>query len=105
MAEEFLLIQLYSRITGLTHEQVIGQPATADISEGESMHMKVLQTRRAVRGVPMRVGPNKREVIVNVAPIIVKGKLKGSVGVIHDMSEIKSLNRELNRARQMIRTA
>lgn len=51
----------------------------------------------------MRVGPSKREVIVNVAPIIVKGKLKGSVGVIHDMSEMKSLNRELNRARQLIR--
>jgi PAS domain S-box-containing protein len=98
-----LINPAYSRITGLTHDQIIGQPATADISEGESMHMKVLQTRRAVRGVPMRVGPNKREVIVNVAPIIVKGKLKGSVGVIHDMSEIKSLNRELNRARQLIR--
>jgi len=98
-----LINPAYSRITGLTQEQVIGQPATTDISEGESMHMKVLQTRRAVRGVPMRVGPNKREVIVNVAPIIVKGKLKGSVGVIHDMSEMKSLNRELNRARQLIR--
>ena len=93
-----LINPAYTRLTGLTQEQVIGQPATADISEGESMHMKVLQTRRAVRGVPMRVGANKREVIVNVAPIIVKGKLKGSVGVIHDMSEIKSLNRELNRA-------
>jgi PAS domain S-box-containing protein len=98
-----LINPAYSRITGLTHDQIIGQPATADISEGESMHMKVLQTRRAVRGVPMRLGPNKREVIVNVAPIIVKGKLKGSVGVIHDMSEIKSLNRELNRARELIR--
>ncbi|MEH6906612.1 sigma-54 interaction domain-containing protein [Neobacillus drentensis] len=98
-----LINPAYSRITGLTHDQIIGQPATADISEGESMHMKVLQTRRAVRGVPMRVGPNKREVIVNVAPIIVKGKLKGSVGVIHDMSEMKSLNRELNRARELIR--
>ncbi len=99
-----LINPAYTRLTGLTQEQVIGHPATADISEGESMHMKVLQTRRAVRGVPMRVGANKREVIVNVAPIIVKGKLKGSVGVIHDMSEIKSLNRELNRARQIIRT-
>ncbi|RHW41130.1 PAS domain S-box protein [Neobacillus notoginsengisoli] len=94
----------YNRITGLSREQVIGQPATADISEGESMHMKVLQTRRPVRGVPMRVGPNKKEVVVNVAPIIVEGKLKGSVGVIHDMSEIQSLNRELTRARQIIRT-
>ena len=93
----------YTRITGLSQEQVIGKPATADISEGESMHMKVLQTRRAVRGVPMRVGPNKREVIVNVAPIIVDGKLKGSVGVLHDMSEMKSLSRELSQARQLIR--
>jgi transcriptional regulator with PAS, ATPase and Fis domain len=52
----------------------------------------------------MRVGPSKKEVIVNVAPIIVKGKLKGSVGVIHDMSEITSLSKELHRARQIIRT-
>lgn len=94
----------YTRITGLSQEQVIGQPATADISEGESMHLKVLKTRRAVRGAAMRVGPNKKEVVVNVAPIIVDGILKGSVGVIHDMSEIQNLNRELNRARQIIRT-
>jgi PAS domain S-box-containing protein len=99
-----LINPAYTRLTGLTQEEVIGKPATADISEGESMHMKVLQTRRAVRGVPMRVGPGKKEVIVNVAPIIVKGKLKGSVGVIHDTSELKSLSRELSRARQIIRT-
>jgi PAS domain S-box-containing protein len=99
-----LINRAYSRITGLKEEEVIGKPATADISEGDSMHMKVLQTRRAVRGVAMRVGPNKKEVVVNVAPIIVDGKLKGSVGVIHDMSEIQSLNRELTRARQIIRT-
>ncbi|CAM3798876.1 sigma-54 interaction domain-containing protein [Mesobacillus zeae] len=99
-----LINRAYTRITGLPEEKVIGLPATTDIYEGESMHMKVLQTRRAVRGAAMRVGPNKKEVIVNVAPIIVDGKLKGSVGIIHDMSEIKSLNRELNRARQIIRT-
>lgn len=39
-----------------------------------------------------------------MAPIIVDGKLKGSVGVIHDMSEIQTLTTELNRARQIIRT-
>lgn len=99
-----LINPAYSRITGLTEEQVIGKPATIDISEGESVHMKVLQTRRPVRGVMMRVGPKKKEVIVNVAPVIVDGKLKGSVGVIHDMSEIQSLTRELTRARQIIRT-
>ena len=63
-----------------------------DIAVGESVHMKVLKTRRAVRGVPMLVGPNKREVVVNGAPIIVDGKLKGSVGIVRDVSELKSLD-------------
>ncbi|MBS4173406.1 sigma-54-dependent Fis family transcriptional regulator [Bacillus sp. FJAT-49736] len=99
-----LINPAYTRITGLSEEKVIGQPATADISEGESMHFKVLQTRRPVRGVKMRVGPMKKEVIVNVAPIIVNGKLKGSVGVIHDVTEIQSLTKELHIARQIIRT-
>lgn len=93
----------YTRITGLKETDIIGEPATADISEGESMHMKVLQTRRAVRGVAMKVGPGKRDVLVNVAPVIVDGKIKGSVGVLHDVSEIQSLTSELKRARQIIR--
>lgn len=94
----------YTRITGLSEQDVIGKPATADISEGESMHMQVLKTRKPVRGARMKVGPSNRDVIVNVAPIIVNGRLKGSVGVIHDMSEITSLTQELDRARQIIRT-
>lgn len=94
----------YTRITGLQMEDVIGQPASADISEGESMHLKALQTRKPVRGVNLKVGPANREVIVNVAPIIVDNKLKGSVGVIHDTTEIRSLMKELDRARSIIRT-
>lgn len=93
----------YTKITGLAETDVIGKPATTDISEGESVHMRVLQTRRAVRGVLMKVGPNKKEVYVNVAPVIVDGKLKGSVGVLHDISEVQSLTNELKRARQIIR--
>src|SRR5690625_6631533 len=40
----------YTRITGLKEEDVLGKPATVDISEGESMHMKVLETQKPVRG-------------------------------------------------------
>ncbi len=94
----------YTKLTGYTAEQVIGKPATTDISEGESIHMQVLKTRKPVRGARLRVGPNRKDVIVNVAPVIVDGLLKGSVGVIHDVSEIKGLTEELNRARQIIRT-
>ncbi|GGE10551.1 putative sigma L-dependent transcriptional regulator YqiR [Marinithermofilum abyssi] len=99
-----LINPAYTRLTGLKPEDVIGKPADTDISEGDSMHMQVLKTRKPVRGVPMKVGPHRKDVIVNVAPIIVEGELKGSVGIIHDMSEIKRLNQELERARRIIRT-
>ncbi|PFE05648.1 sigma-54-dependent Fis family transcriptional regulator [Bacillus cereus] len=94
----------YTKLTGLNEDDIIGKPATTDIVEGESMHMKVLRTRRAVRGIHMKIGQKKRDVVVNVAPVIVDGILKGSVGVIRDVSEIQKLTHELNRARQIIRT-
>jgi len=94
----------YTRITGLKEEDVLGKPATVDISEGESMHMKVLETQKPVRGVPMKVGPNKRDVLVNVAPVIVDDDIKGSVGIIHDVSEIQALTEELKKAKKIIRT-
>lgn len=93
----------YTRITGLTEKEVIGKPATADISEGESIHMKVLETKKPVRGVNMRIGENNNEVIVNVAPIIVDNEIKGSVGIIHDITEMRSLMQELDQARAIIR--
>src|SRR5699024_492778 len=85
-------------------DTIIGKPASVDISEGESMHMKVLETRKPVRGVAMKVGPSKKDVLVNVAPVIVDGQVKGSVGVIHDVSEIHALTNELKKAQRMIRT-
>ncbi|MBM7097264.1 sigma-54-dependent transcriptional regulator [Bacillus sp. H-16] len=94
----------YTRLTGLTKEEVLHKPATTDISEGESMHLQVLKTRKPVRGARMKVGPKKKDVLVNVAPVIVDGTLKGSVGVIHDLSELETLNTELERAKQIIRT-
>ncbi|MGD8189099.1 sigma 54-interacting transcriptional regulator [Brevibacillus ginsengisoli] len=94
----------YTRITGLGHDEVIGKPASADISEGESMHMQVLRTKKPVRGVPMKLGPKRKDVMVNVAPVIVDGELKGSVGVVHDISELKTLTEELEKARRLIRT-
>lgn len=94
----------YTRLTGLSPAEVIGHPATADISEGESMHLQVLKTGKAVRGVPLKVGPNKKDVIVNVAPVIVDGQTRGSVGVIHDVSELTSLHDQLEKAKRRIRT-
>lgn len=99
-----LINPAYTRLTGLAPAEVIGKPADTDISEGESMHMKVLKTGKPFRGVPMKVGPHRKHVVVNAAPIVIESELKGSVAIIHDMSEIKRLTHELERARRIIRT-
>lgn len=99
-----LINPAYTRITGLTPEEVIGKPANVDIFDQESMHMRVLQTQKPVRHTPMKVGPKRKDVIVNIAPVMVDGVLRGSVGVIHDVTELKALGEELEKARQMIRT-
>ncbi|OUQ89529.1 sigma-54-dependent Fis family transcriptional regulator [Brevibacillus brevis] len=98
-----LINPAYTRLTGFSQEDIIGKPATVDISEGDSMHMQVLKTKKAVRGVPMKLGPKRKDVVVNVAPVVVDGEMKGSVGVIHDVSEFKRLTEELESARRIIR--
>jgi len=98
-----LINPAYTSLTGLTEEDILQKPATVDIAEGESMHLQVLRTRRAVKHVPMKVGAGRREVLVDVAPIVVDGALKGSVAVIHDVSELRSLTEQLDRAHKLIR--
>jgi PAS domain S-box-containing protein len=93
----------YTRLMGLSEAQVLGRPVTADIAEGESVHLRVLRTRKAIRGARLRVGPHAREVIVNAAPLLVGGELRGSVGVIHDVSEIRRLSGELASAKKLLR--
>ena len=93
----------YTKITGLSEKDILGKPATVDIAEGESVHMRVLATKKPVKGGLLKVGPNKKEVLVNAAPIIVDGELKGSVGVLHDITEMNRLSEELKQAKQIIR--
>ncbi|WP_052463558.1 sigma-54 interaction domain-containing protein [Thermotoga caldifontis] len=93
----------YTRITGFSAQEVIGKPATIDIAEGESMHMKVAQTKQPIYGARLLVGPTRKEVIVDVTPLFVKGEFRGSVGVIHDVSEIVKLSRELEEMRRIVR--
>jgi PAS domain S-box-containing protein len=98
-----LVNKAYTRITGMSAEYVIGKMATVDIAEGSSLHMEVAKIREPIFNAKLKVGPGKKDVIVNVTPLLVKGKFKGSVGVIHDISEIERLARELEDARRLLR--
>ncbi len=93
----------YTRVTGYPKDEVMGQPCTVDIATGESVHMRVLRTREPVKNARLRVGPHRKEVIVDAAPIVVRGELKGSVAVIKDLTEIMHLNNQLRTAHQIIR--
>lgn len=98
-----LINPAYTRVTGFTEKDIIGKSVKADIAEGESVHLQVLETKMPVKNARLRLGPQKKEVLVHAAPIIVDGELKGSVGILHDLTEIKNLTDELITAKQIIR--
>lgn len=93
----------YTRMTGYTESDVIGKDCTVDLAEGESVHKEVLKTGLPVKGKKLKVGHMKKEVIAEAAPIIVKGVLKGSVAIIHDLTEINAIYERLDQAKQIIR--
>jgi PAS domain S-box-containing protein len=93
----------YSRLMGLSEEEVLGRPVTVDIRHGESVHLRVLRSRQPIRGARLQVGPHQKDVVVNAAPLLVAGELRGSVGVIHDVSEIRRLSEELATAKDRLR--
>ncbi|AEX84545.1 PAS domain S-box [Marinitoga piezophila KA3] len=94
----------YTKVTGLSAKEVIGKLATYDIAEGqESMHIKCSREQKPILNVRTKLATNKKEVIINVNPIFVKGEFKGSVGVIHDISEIERLLRELEATKRLLK--
>lgn len=93
----------YTKLIGLSREEVLGKTATIDISKGESMHLHVMKTLEPVRYVPLQAGPQGKEIIVSAAPIIVNGQLRGSVAVAQDISKLRQLTEELGRMKSLVR--
>lgn len=101
--EHVLVNPAYTKITGLEYEEVIGKNALYDIEEGESLHLKVLSTKKPVENTKLKIRPSGKTVVAQAAPIIVNGVFKGSVAVLHDMSGIKDLTDKLNKAEKKLR--
>ncbi|MCG0275862.1 MAG: sigma 54-interacting transcriptional regulator [Thermosediminibacteraceae bacterium] len=96
--------QAYKNLSGLSEEDVIGKPANTDIAEEDSVLIKSIREGKEFFNLLRRVGPDKREVLCSAKPIYIKGELVGSVGVMHDISEIKRMSRELEHKNMMLRT-
>ncbi|HAE43088.1 MAG TPA: sigma-54-dependent Fis family transcriptional regulator [Clostridiales bacterium] len=93
----------YTRITGITADEIYGKPAGYDIEEGESIHLKILSTKRPVGNTKMVIKPSGKMVIARGAPMLVGDQVKGSVVILHDISEIKQLTEKLLEAQKRIR--
>ena len=95
----------YTNITGITTDEIYGKDANYDVFEndGESVHAKVLRTKKPVGNTKITTRPSGKVVIARGAPIMVGTKLKGSVAILHDISEIKQLTTKLNEAEKRIR--
>lgn len=93
----------YTRITGVTADEIYGKPAGYDIEEGESIHLKILNTKRPVHNTKMMIRPSGKMVIARGAPMLVGNQVKGSVVILHDISEIKQLTEKLVDAQKRIR--
>lgn len=93
----------YTRITGLTPREVIGKPASIDIAEGESLHIRCAREKKHLFNVKMKIRESKKDVIASVAPLFVKEEFKGSVAVIHDITEIQRLMNELEATRRILK--
>lgn len=95
----------YAKLAGVSSEEYLNKPADIYLVPGkvESLHLKVIRTSQPVTGIKMQVGKANKYVLVNAAPIIVNGTLKGSVAVTHDLSEIRRLTAELENAMKKIK--
>ena len=59
----------------------------------ESNLLSVIKTGRREFGIKLKVG--NKSTITNRAPIIANGEITGAVAVLHDMSEVEAISREL----------
>jgi len=93
----------YTKVTGISAEEIMGKYANYDINEGDSLHLKVLKTKKSVKNTKIVAKPSNKVVIAQASPILVEDELKGSVAVLHDITEIRNLTEELSEAQKRIR--
>ena len=101
--EHIMVNPAYTQITGIKTEDILGREASYDVLEGESVHLKVLKTKTAIKGVTLKLRPTGKIVIAQAAPIIVNNKLIGSVAGLTDVTEINNLTDKLQEAKKKIR--
>lgn len=90
-----------AEMTGISTEEAVGKKIGEVIPTTKLQ--RLLKTGQAFQNVKMPIGQKGNDMIVNLAPLIVNDKIKGSVVVFHDVTEVEQLTEELDRAKATIR--
>lgn len=88
--------QAYIKMFGVNKQEQIGKLAEINSIE-DQLHAEVLRTRRAI--LNQEIGAFRGD----LSPIIANGKIKGSMSMIKDLSEVDRLQAALTDAKKMIR--
>ena len=83
----------YTRITGVPRDRILGRPLR-DVRPGARLP-DVVRSGKPLSGVFRREGDI--EYVVDLAPIVLDGKIKGGIGVFKDITEVERLSKELQR--------
>ncbi|MDD5169333.1 MAG: sigma 54-interacting transcriptional regulator [Syntrophales bacterium] len=83
----------YTRITGVTRDEIIGRPLR-EVRPGARLP-DVMRTGKPLSGVFRREGDI--DYVVDLAPIVRDGKIKGGIAIFRDITEVERLSKELQR--------
>ena len=70
---------------------------------GASLHQKVLETRRTLKNEQIEMKRSKQKLDVTITPLIINGKLKGTIGVYSAATMNQNITAELEDSQQLVR--
>lgn len=91
----------YAELSKLIGQGLIGKQSLTIGAAVNKLHLLIMKTRRKIK--EEKIISAEREIIINIEPIIVDGKLRGSLAILQDVTLKNELESELYFSKQMVR--
>lgn len=91
----------YAELSKLIGQGLIGKQSLTIGTAVNKLHLQIMKTRRKIK--EEKIISAEREIIINIEPIIVDGKLRGSLAILQDVTLKNELESELYFSKQMVR--
>ncbi|WP_232700006.1 sigma-54 interaction domain-containing protein [Brevibacillus daliensis] len=89
----------YTKITGVTEEEIIGKPLLS--VRPNAQLITAMKSNKVIVGLPRK--ENNKEYVVDMAPIIMDGQVRGAVSIVKGVIEVHDLIKKLEKSSQEIK--